>query len=579
MTLNKLNEAYRTMKGQLSTAQVDTLPALAEARTLLERRRQVERKCEIIGKLRSHFMLSAAETLALTSSAEPVNDDFFSALGRGKQMLRDCEALLGFERQTLGSELMELTSNHINLGYQKLYNWTQREFKGLDLENPQMSATIRRALKVLAERPSLFQSCLNSFSEARQRVLSDAFFSALTGSRPDGPDVPAAKPIDMTAHDPIRYAGDMLAWVHSAAVSEREVLEVLFVAEGEELAKGLSDGRDAEVWRLVDEEGKEEFNATKALDSLVDRDVSGATRILRQRIEQVIQANEDDILAYRLSSLLKFYGVMLRKLLGPDCNLLEAIESMEGECMRQFKTLLRERIAIVHGDSFQIPSNLAPPLFLQDALKQLEVIISTYETSLSSSNDEPEEVHELIEEAFDPFLLGCEELAKSLPSPDDSIFLLNCWLAGSKCLSQRDVTSYRKSQLESSVEVQGETLMQLQLEFLRQESGLSALFSALDMAETQRNNTITASSLAAPSQTLDKFLPSAHMDAMERLENLQDTLLARKITKEAADLFCQEFERLETYIDAHDKTLDAGQRPGLRAVFPRTSGEIRVLLS
>ncbi len=567
------------MQAHVSTAQGDTLPALNEASILLRKRRQVERKCEIIGKVRSHFMLSETETLALTSSAEPVNDEFFSALGRGKQMLHDCEALLGFERQTLGSELMEQTSNHINLGYQKLYNWTHREFKGLDLENPQMSAVIRRALKILADRPALFQSCLNLFSEARQRILSDAFFAALTGSRPDGSNGPATKPIDMTAHDPIRYAGDMLAWVHSAAVSEREVLEVLFVAEGEELAKGLNSGRDAEVWRLVDGEDKEDFNAIKALNSLVDRDISGATRILRQRIEQVIQVNEDDILAYKLSSLLKFYGVMLRKLLGSDCSLLEGIEIMEGECMRQFKALVRERIATVQGDSFQAPPNLGPPLFLQDAIKQLEVIISTYETSLSTSNDEHEEVNQLMAEAFDPFLLGCEKMAKSLPSPDDSIFLLNCWLAGSECLGQRDVTSHKAPQLQKKIQGQSEKLTELQLDFLCQESGLSTVFSALDVAEKQHDNIITASSLATSSQKLDNFLPSAHMDAMERLEKLQDALLARRITETAADRFCQEFERLEAYVDANEGNLDISQRPGLRSVFPRTSGEIRVLLS
>lgn len=570
--------SYDLMKMQVSAAHGETLPALTEASTLLEKRRQIERKREIVGKIRSHFMLSEDELLLLSSSAEPVDDAFFSALEHGKQILQECEALLAFEKQTLGSELMEQTSNRINLGYQKLYKWIQREFKTLDLENPQMSATIRRALKVLAERPSLFQSCLDYFSESRQRVLSDAFLVALTGTRTDGSSDPATKPIDMTAHDPIRYAGDMLAWVHSAAVSEREVLEVLFVAEGEELVKGLSSGRDTEIWRLVDEEEKEEFNAIKALNGLVDRGVSGAARILRQRIEQIIQANEDNILAYRLASLLKFYGIMLRKLLGSDCNLLGTVEHMENESLRQFKALLREHIATVQSDSLQVSANLGPPLFFEDAIKQLRVIVATYETSLSASAGEQEEVDRLLAEAFDPFMLICEEMAKPLSPPDDSIFLINCWQMGSTCLGQKQLTRYKEALLGQRIDEHCEQLTSQQLDFLRQESGLGDLFSALDLPEAERDRMITAKRLESSSQKLDNFLPSAHMDAMERLGKLQDPSLARRITETAANLFCQEFERLEARVDAGEHS-EVSQESTLRSVFPRTTGEIRVLLS
>lgn len=33
-----------------------------------------------------------------------------------------------------------------------------------------------------------------------------------------------SKPIEMQSHDPTRYAGDMLAWLHQAAASEKEYL-------------------------------------------------------------------------------------------------------------------------------------------------------------------------------------------------------------------------------------------------------------------------------------------------------------------------------------------------------------------
>jgi hypothetical protein len=55
------------------------------------------------------------------------------------------------------------------------------------------------------------------------------------------------------------------------------------------------------------------------------------------------------------------------------------------------------------------------------------------------------------------------------------------------------------------------------------------------------------------------------------------------ITEEAAAKFCEDFELVEEKIVAADDLLydenEEGDQPGLRDLFPRTSGEIRVLLS
>jgi hypothetical protein len=40
------------------------------------------------------------------------------------------------------------------------------------------------------------------------------------------------RPIEVHAHDPLRYLGDMLAWIHQAIATEREIANGLFGAEG-----------------------------------------------------------------------------------------------------------------------------------------------------------------------------------------------------------------------------------------------------------------------------------------------------------------------------------------------------------
>lgn len=49
------------------------------------------------------------------------------------------------------------------------------------------------------------------------------------------------RPIEMNAHDPRRYLGDMLAWVHQALASERELLISLF-GQSHQLQRAQANG-------------------------------------------------------------------------------------------------------------------------------------------------------------------------------------------------------------------------------------------------------------------------------------------------------------------------------------------------
>ncbi|KAI0414579.1 oligomeric complex COG6 [Xylaria grammica] len=627
-TIDKLNKNYQEMRSHVTASHAATAATIEEASSLMTKKKNVETKQQLLTAFREHFVLTDDEVASLTLTSEPVDDQFFLVLAKAKRIRKDCEILLGFENQTLGLEIMDQTSKNLNHAFQKLYRWIQKEFKTLNLENPQIHSSVRRALRVLAERPSLFQSCLDFFAEAREQILSDSFYLALTGASASGAKDHSVKPIELAAHDPLRYVGDMLAWAHSATVSEREALEVLFVSDGNEIAKGMQEGRENELWRLMVDEGDEgppEFDAVKALNELVDRDLSGAARILRQRIEQVIQANEETILAYKLANLLGFYKFTFSRLLGghnEDAVLLQSMTNLESEALRQFRSLMRDHIATLQGEFQHTPADLGPPDFLQEALKQLSAIMQTYETSLASStststskrhnvegsdeedddddDDDDDEFQPILAESFDPFLAGCENMARRVRAPSNSIFFLNCLLAAQSTLQPYSrFTSRRLARLRSAASAHAAKLSESQYAFLVSESSLSPLFSALgplsaesreDIAKIATLEPAQPAALAGASQGLDDFLPSAVMDALENLKHLQDARLAREVTEEATERFCTDFEHVEELLVLADELReqgadgkggddDADEEPSLRTLFPRTTGEIRVLLS
>ena len=371
-------------------------------------KQQAETKQRLLGAFNAHFQLSDTELAALTSSAEPVTDEFFHALVRLKSIHNSSQVLLGYEDQQLGLEILEQSSKQLNAAFQKLFRWTQRELKTVDLENPQLSSGVRRALRVLAERAPLFQGCLDFFAESREHTLSDSFYSALTGTAGG-----VGQAIEMNAHDPLRYVSDMLAWVHAATVGEREALHNLFISDADEISKNLQAGHESQPWlrRSDSAEGEDlsvdtYFDGKKALNSLVDRDLSGVMRQLRQRIDQIVQSHEDATLSYQISNLITFYSSIFTSLLSWNSTIVEALQPGARLAMDQFRASMRDMIVNLDGDTSAAPADLSPPYFLLEALQTLKRLMKSYDTSFTTTVSVDERTagfRPILAEALDPY--------------------------------------------------------------------------------------------------------------------------------------------------------------------------------
>jgi len=594
--LSRLTAISTEMKAHIEEANKTTKPAMDEAATLFAQRKDVETKQVILQGFQKHFILSDEEHTALTSSSEPINDLFFSALSKLKVIHSDSQTLLSSANDRLGLSILDSSSKTLNSAFQKLFKWTQREFRTLDLENPRLGRAMRRALRVLAERPALFTGSLDNFAATREEILSNSFHTALTGQG----DMVVGRAIDFQAHDPLRYISDMLAWVHSGTIGEREALEGLFIGEGDELAQSIKKGRDDDPWsRREDGEVAEPFDGRKALNDLVCRDLAGVAKQLRQRAEQVIQSQEDAVIAYRIANLVVFYKSTFRKLLGDEADIMATLDSLEETAQRQFRVLMNDQVASMKMELTQGPASPSPPDFFTEALETLTDIIKNYETSLASANPDTTAIDDVLLVALDPFLEGALSLSNRLPPPQNDIFAGNCYLKTISILKPYPFASSRINSLTSELKSRTESLISYQHDFFRSASGLGPLIEALSMISTTDVPAIrmvpllqNTKALQNMSARLDDFLPSALMDAMDEIKGLQSASLVREITEEAAELFCDEFEMVERKIlavdaagglgglddDDDDDDSTTGQ-VHLREVFPRTIEEIRVLLS
>jgi len=583
-----LNDSCARMRTHMTAAQRNTGALLDDARTILDSKQQGVAKQKLFNALQAHYILSDSDVAALTSVAEPVNDEFFQVLGRTKQIHEDCQVLLGVENQRLGRDILEQSSRHLKAAFQKLFRWVQRELKALDLENVQINSAIRRAIWTLAERPSLFQTCMDSFAETREQFLSNNFYAALIGAPVDSDHPIMGKAIELSAHDPLRYVSDMLAWTHSATVSEREALEVLFISDDGQIAKNMQTGRGNEIWARASPEDDGQalpFDGRKALNELMGRNLTGVLHQLKQRTEQVIHSHQDATLAYKISALVAFYANTFTGLLGEIPVISETLRPLSSTAIRAFQSSMHDHVAGLQTDLTIPTDDLAAPEFLLDALETLRTLMQSFDTSYVHMNraQRTEEFQPILQAALDPYVLGFENIAKRMRSPNSEIFALNCLFLTRESLAVYTFAD-RSEDLQSRIDVYEIQLADAVHTWFLQQSGIHILVDSIASPNDLTSSYKDPAQLASIAQQLDAFLPTATDDARAFLVQLDNKMLARRVIDHASEQFCDDFEAVKGLIlqadEAHVVQVNGDSEDiSLAEVFPRTGDEIRVLLS
>jgi len=231
--------------------------------------------------------------------------------------------------------------------------------------------------------------------------------------------------------------------------------------------------------------------------------------------------------------------------------------------------------------------DLSPPVFLATTLRQFSEIARARGPQMSEAE---------LERLFTAMLTGilslCAQSAVQIPDVRQSaIYKLNYMTALRATLASvsAQVPAVQVPLEKASQEVQTlrDQLVEVLSTTLLEDSGVRDLLQELD---TRRSHDAPSrrvwliSNLDGAAQRLDDFLSSALMDAQEGLKNLLDRTLAKDIVAEAMERFCSEFEELEGMLEMVDAESagpeDVDQQSGsLRELYPRSSAEVRALLS
>ncbi|KAI0664758.1 oligomeric complex COG6 [Cubamyces menziesii] len=582
--LDTLQEHIGLMRVRCDEAQTQLHETNAACRSLLDRagslreeRQGVAVKQSIISAFLSRFTLSQSERDAIASREVPVGPTFFAAMDKAARIQADCRVLLtasltlpapsthtaegngdaedAEDRATkAGRDILAATAAQLEQAYDKIFRWCCFEFRQMGKDaSLDVSPTMREAVKRLRERPELLMEALTYLSQTRQATLLTAFMDALTRGGPGG----LPRPIELHAHDPLRYVGDMLAWVHQAIAAEREFLESLF---------GVRDARRmVGAARSFGESEEESWVA-----ELTDGAVRGLCGPLKVRVQQTVRSQESSITSYKIANLVQFYLGTMQKTIGRDALLSKTLEELTDLAYSVFYGAIEAQgRSLLHVTLDPDDIGVSPPLAILDHAQVLREMMVVYESSLLGDEQDEELqagfrdiLDKMVDPALEMTLTQAEEKKRQRPGWDKAVFVLNTLAYLQGVLEPFSFTTEKRGVVQGLMDAKVLQLIEEHYQDVLKDAGLAEVAAACSPGG--RNGPLShapAGEPAALQGALHRFsdwLSGQEVVQSRRLGLLTVQSVAARVHQAALERVAETYERICEEVKKPENRYEAG---------------------
>ncbi|KAJ8256677.1 hypothetical protein COCON_G00188290 [Conger conger] len=517
-----MSSCCEEMTNRLKAAKEQTQDLIVKTNKLQGENHRLEVRAQVAQAFLSKFQLSSEEMATLRGARDaPVTEDFFRALSRVKHIHEDVKILLRTNQQTAGLEIMEQMAVLQETSYEQLYRWTQNECRGVTQEACDITPVLSQAMEALQDRPVLYKYALDEFGTARRCAVVRGFIDALTRGGPGG----TPRPIEMHSHDPLRYVGDMLAWLHQATASEKEHLEALL--------------------KQVTMQGVEEN-----MQEVVGHITEGVCRPLKVRIEQVIVAEPGAVLLYKLSNLLKFYHHTISGIIGTGAaSLLLTVEEMHVLSKKMFFNSLSLHASRLMDKVELPPPDLGPTASLTQTLSLLREVLTSHDSSMVPLDARQADFAQVLSCILDPLLQLCTVSASNLGTADMATYMVNSLYMMKTTLALFEFTDKRLEMLEFQIEAHLDTLINEQASYVLTRAGLSYSYSCVQQHGAEQGPLsnmagMDSSSLKSAMVQFDRYLSSPDTLLMPQLNFLLSAAIKEQIFRQSTELVCRAYGEL-----------------------------------
>ncbi|KAG1698256.1 hypothetical protein DVH05_015245 [Phytophthora capsici] len=406
---NKCDQVHKF----LETTKRETQQVQTEAAALASKRDKVQEEWKEAKDFLGRYQLTEDEVRALYAEnlPEEAMDDFFNTLERVQQVKTDCKELVASDEVNCALELLDAVGKYQEVGFERLYQWTARKCAEVDGEPSNM---LHRAIALLSDRAEFYNYCKESLTTSRRSLIVRRFIMALTVGGPNG--IP--RPIEMHAHDPVRYCGDMLAWVHQAIATESEFFRVLFDGDVEFSPSAGSDPS------LTEESATGSSSSEEICTSMVGRAFDGVARPLQVRVEQTLSSPHGIVIAYKLVHLLAFYHHKFDELVA-HAAVARALRHCREAANEAFHRQFQQLVDAVAASAQDYAASLAATHVTLDVSHRLVALLEVFQTSLLPEQEKEADLAPLFDGILPALELMCQRSVTGLDPVDALVFRLN----------------------------------------------------------------------------------------------------------------------------------------------------------
>jgi len=456
--VGRMKECCISMEKRLTTTRDTAGKLILTADRFQHEKQENEQKRELVESFLARFKLAEAEQAALGTG--DINERFFEALRHVGQIYSECPILLR-THQKAGFEIMEAMSMEQQTAYDRLYRWVKDEFATLQDDPDEINPHLIAAVSTLQEKqPVLLSYCFDEVVHTRSQLLLGSFHTALTVGGPGG----TPRPIEMHAHDPLRYVGDMLAWLHQAVASEYELLHRVFGIETHKYRKEEGDEEDEGTLRTHKHRHvmyDSKHSIRDSITGVLSRIFEPLTQPFKIRLDQVLDPHSKPSIVevFRITNMLDFYSRMIGKIMGLDSSLPPFFNNCKEEVLKLFYDLLKSNSDTLLSRPLPLPSDLSPPHCVHESMSRLMEIMATFDQSLLPANEKAAEFAPVLSAVIDPLSQACALSATSLKAADMAVFLINCLSTMQSSISAYEFATNRVEALGMHIDSHMDTLI------------------------------------------------------------------------------------------------------------------------
>lgn len=567
--VQNMSDCCEEMTDRLKSAKTQTASLISNTSELRKEGRRIDMRQQAATTFIEKFQLTPTQQQTLRAApTDPLDATFFDALERVQEIHSKVKILLRSNQQTAGLEIMEEMALHQEAGYERLYRWGQQQTRSLTQDEVDVGNVLQRAMQALSERPVLFRYTLDEYATARRSTTVRGFIDALTrGNRNQS----QPRPIELHSHDPLRYVGDMAAWLHQCAATERENLN--------QLVKKCSE-------HLVAPHKRE----------MMQKILEGVCRPLKLRIEQILVAEPGPVVLYKLANLLQFYHQTIQQIVLSNAtelpkntdsvsqekytenDLLETLEELQSLCKKMFFNSLSFMSQKFTSNVVQPPSDLSANVTLSSALKLLREILSIQDGNVAPMETRKKDFQTVLATILDPLLQNCSLSASHLSMADMSVYMINSLQGINNTLAFYEYgVDTRLEMIQAQIDAHSATLCNEQAAFVLTRGGLGTVYSICEKWKAGSPEKLSAApgmdpeSVASSMIQFDNYLSQADGHNLHQFTLLTSPIIRDKIIKKSRELV------LESYITVYN-TIEANQYENKETILRRTPEQIKSLL-